>query len=174
MHCADASQLMDLVLDGHVDSERQAALLAHTADCAACRAEWLAIQKVHQLLLAAALPVAPPADFTIKVMAHLSRRRPVWDPWAGAFALFAGTVILSLLAVLSLLSANPTAELATLLQLGSTLLGWAQAGWEIHQAVLSLVPPALIMFYALLSLVAVGVWLGLITGLQAAFRPAGE
>ncbi|MFQ5858421.1 MAG: anti-sigma factor family protein [Anaerolineae bacterium] len=173
MHCTDASELMDRVLDGHDDSERQAALLAHTADCAACLAEWSAIQEAHRLL-AAAPPVSPPADFTAKVMAHLSRRRPVWDSWAGAFALFAGAIVLSVLAVLSFLGTNPTAELAALLQVGSTLVGWAQAGWEIRRAMLSLVPAGLILLFALLSVVAVGMWLGLVAGVQAALRPAGE
>lgn len=179
MRCADASELMDEVLDGRADSDRQAALLAHTADCTACCAEWSAIQKVHRLFLVAP-PVSPPADFTAKVMARLARRRPAQNPWAGALALFAGTVALSLLALLSLVGVTPTAESTGLLrpdvvslsQTGATLLRWIQAGWQIRQAVLGLLLPGLVLLYAFLSLVALVIWLGLIAGVQGALQPA--
>lgn len=181
MRCSDASELMDEVVDDHADSEREAALLAHVADCAACRAEWEVLQQVDRLL-AAAPSVSPPAEFTSMVMARLARRRPAHNPWAGALALFAGTIALSLLAVLSFVGLAPLGESAarlqpgsvTLPQVGRMLMGWVQAGWEIRQAVISVVPSALILLYALLALLALGVWLGLIAGLQSPLRPAGK
>ena len=181
MRCADASELMDAVLDNHANSELQATLLAHTADCAACRAEWVAIQSVDRMLTAAP-PVSPPADFASKVMARLARRRPAQHPWAGALALFAGTVLLLCLALLSLIRVDFTAVSTAgllgsgegaLLQLGGTLVHWVEAGWEIRQALLHLVPPGVIVLCALLSLVALVIWLGLIAGVQGALRSTG-
>lgn len=179
MRCADASQLMDEVLDGRVNSERQAALLAHTADCVACRAEWSAIQQIDRLL-ATAPSVSPPANFSAQVMAHLPRRRPAQNPWAGAIALFAGTIVLLLLTSSPFISMGLTADSeglmgigsVALLQIGSTLIRWLEAGWGIRQAILSLIPTGLIALYILLSLVAAVIWLGLIAGVQNALRPA--
>ncbi len=179
MHCADASQLMDEILDRPANSELQAALLAHTADCAACRAEWLAIQQVDRLLATAPL-VSPPSNFTTKVMAHLPRRRPARNLWAGALALFAGTSFLLLVAVMAGVGLSSMAGLidmpgsggAMLLQLSSALIRWAEAGWEIRRVVLSLIPSGVIALYALVSLVAIGMWLGLVAGVQGALQPA--
>lgn len=177
MRCSDAGKLMDEVLDGRVNSERQAALLAHTADCAACRAEWLAIQEVDRML-AAAPPVPPPADFTSKVMARLPRRRPAQNPWAGALVLFAGAVLLSFFVLLSFVSLRSTPESAglvgfaggVLLQLGGSLVQLVRAGGQMRGTVLGFVPPVLIMLYALLSVVAVIIWLRLVVGVQATLQ----
>lgn len=181
MRCADAGELMHEILDGGANSDRKAALLAHAADCVACRAEWSALQRVDGLL-AAAPSVSPPADFTSKVMAHLARRRPAQNPWVGALALFAGTVTLACIVLFSLAGPGPTVSPTALLgpggaawiRVGSTLLGWAQAGWEIRQVVLSVVPSGLILLYAVLALVALAMWLGLVAGIQGALRPASK
>jgi len=172
---------MHEILDSGANSERKAALLVHAADCAACRAEWSALQWIDSLLAAAPL-VSPPADFTVKVMARLARRRPAHYPWVGALALFAGTVSLALIGLFWLVSlipgAGPTALFgpggAALIRVGGTLLNWVQAGWEIRQAVLSVVPSGLVMLYAVLALVALAMWLGLVAGIQGALRPAGK
>ncbi|MFQ5595215.1 MAG: hypothetical protein ACE5HA_13800 [Anaerolineae bacterium] len=126
--------------------------------------------------------MSPPVDFTSKVMARLARRRPTQNPWVGAVALFAGTVAFVLITIFSLVSfipkSNPTALLGpgatTLIQVGGTLLSWTQAGWEIRQVVLSVVPSGLILLYAMLALVALATWLGLVAGIQGAFRPASK
>ena len=181
MHCADASELMHEILDNAGNSEREAALLAHTADCVACRAEWSALRQVDGLLAAAPM-VSPPVDFTSKVMAGLARRRPAHNPWVGALALFAGTVSLALVVLFWLVSLGPVASPTTLLgpgsavliRVGATLLSWVQTGWEIRQAVLSAVPSGLVLLYAVLSLVALAMWLGLVAGIQGALRPAGK
>lgn len=180
MRCSNASELMDQVLDGRTTSERQAALLAHVADCVACRAEWSAIQKVDQVL-AAAPRVAPPLDFTLQVMARLPRRRPAQKPWAGAIALFAGTIVLLFFTFLSIVGVGLSPEStglfaiggAGLLQVGGQLVDWLQAGWAIHQTLLSLIPAGLIVLYVMLSLVSLVIWLGLVTGVQGALQPAG-
>lgn len=180
MHCADAGRLMDEVLDGRANSDRKAALLAHVTDCVACRAEWSAIQRVDQLL-AAAPQVSPPADFSAQVIARLSHTQPARNPWAGALALFAGTLVFLSFAVLSFLgvtlSVNSPGLLEIggvgLLQIGDAFVGWMQAGWGIRQAILSLVPPGLVVLYALLALTALAIWLGLVAGLQGVLRPAG-
>lgn len=173
---------MSEVLDGYADSGRQAALLAHVADCAACRAEWLVIQQVDHLLMSAPR-VSPPADFTPKVMARLTQRRPAQHPWAGALALFAGTILLLFFAGLSLIGvgspSEPTTGLlalggGTLLQFGGVLTRWLQAGWEARQAMLGLIPFSLIVLYAFLALVALVMWLGLIAGVQGVNRTAGK
>lgn len=181
MSCADAGELMHEILDGGANSDRKAALLAHAADCVACRAEWSALQRVDGLLAAAPL-VSPPADFPSKVMARLARRRPAHNPWVGALALFAGSVSLALVSLFWLVGltpvAGPTALLgpgsAALLQVGGTLLSWVQAGWEIRQRLLSVVPSGLVLLYAVLALVALAMWLGLVAGIQGALRPASK
>ncbi|MBS1252098.1 MAG: hypothetical protein MAG451_01134 [Anaerolineales bacterium] len=180
MRCADASRLMDEMLDGRANSDQQAALLAHTAGCVACRAEWSTIQQVDQLLVAAPR-VSPPTHFTAKVMSRLPRRRLNQNPWAGALALFAGSLALLVFALVSLLGVGLSAEApglveiggVGLLQVGDTLVSWIQAGWGIRQVVLSLVPAGVIALYALLSLVALVIWVGLVTGIQGTLRPAG-
>lgn len=180
MRCTNASELMDQVLDGRATSERQAALLAHVADCVACRSEWSAIQKVDGVL-AAAPRVVPPPGFTRQVMARLPRRRPAQKPWAGALALFAGTIVLLFFAFLSVLGVSSSPEStglfaiggAGLLQVGSQLVDWLQAGWAIRQTMLSLIPAGLIVLYVMLSLVSLVIWIGLVTGMQGALQPAG-
>ncbi len=71
MRCTDASAVMTQLLDGLTSPEQEAALLCHTAECAACRSEWRAIQEVHTLLSAAPM-VPPPTGFTHRVMARLT------------------------------------------------------------------------------------------------------
>ena len=181
MLCTNASRLMDEVLNGHVDSEREAALLVHVADCAPCLAEWTAVKNVDRLLVFAPL-VAPPADFTAKVMVRLPRRRPAHNPWVGAMALFAGTMAFSLLVCLSFVGINADAGLSDLLGfssvsvtgLGNSVVQSAQAGWHIRQTILGFVPPGLIALYALLSLMAIGVWMRLISGVQNALQPVAD
>ena len=180
MRCTNASRLKDEFLDGRANSEQQAALLAHIADCAACRAEWSAVQRVDHLF-ALAPQITPPADFTSKVMARLPRRRPIQNPWAGTLALLGGTLVLVVFGVLSVVGVNLSSTSPGLLELGGVgllqrgdaLLRWIQAGWGIRQAVLSLVPAGLIVLYALLSLVALVIWIGLVMGIQNVLRPAG-
>jgi hypothetical protein len=100
----------------------------------------------------------------------------------GAFALFAGTVVLSILAIWSFVGVSPTAGstgvlgpgVAALLQSGSTLVDWAQAGWQIRQTVLGFVPPGLIALYAMVSLVAAAFWLRLVMGVQGALQLASR
>jgi len=172
---------MHEILDSGANSDRKAALLAHAVDCVACRAEWSALQRVDRLLAAAPV-MSPPADFTVKVMARLARRRPAHYPWVGALALFAGTVSLALVGLFWLVSlipgAGPTALFGpggvALIQVGGTLLNWVEAGWEIRHAVLNAVPSGLVMLYAVLALVALATWLGLVAGIQAALRPASK
>lgn len=118
---------MTELLDGLAGPEQQAALLAHTAGCAACRAEWQAIQEVDALLTAAPL-VSAPAGFTDRVLARLPERfpgataaqspcpdrvrsprvqsvpRPQANPWGGALVLLIGAVLISALIALPILS----------------------------------------------------------------------
>ena len=75
MRCTDASTVMTQLLDGLASPEQEAALRRHTAECAACRAEWQAIQEVHSLLSAAPM-VSPPTGFTQRVMARLTTAQP--------------------------------------------------------------------------------------------------
>lgn len=70
MRCADARIVMMELLDNVADPAQRAALLGHTAQCAACWAEWQALQKLDALLTAAPM-AAPPADFTQRVLARL-------------------------------------------------------------------------------------------------------
>lgn len=179
MRCTTASRLMDDVVDGQTDSDRQAALLAHVADCVACRAEWSAIRRLDQLL-STSPSVSPPPDFKAKVMARLPQNPRVQKPWAGALALFAGTVTSLVFAVLSVIGVGLTPGTAGLLQVrglgslqnGDVLLGWLQVGWQIRQTMLALVPTGLIALYALLALVALLIWLGLVRGLYGTLQPA--
>lgn len=70
MRCADARAVMMEILDDLADSAQQAALLSHAAECAACRAEWRALQELDALFTAAPM-LAPPPDFTQRVLARL-------------------------------------------------------------------------------------------------------
>ena len=75
MRCADASAVMMQVLDGLATPAQREALLAHTAGCATCLAEWQAIQKLDTLLATAPM-VSPPAGFTERVLARLPHSLP--------------------------------------------------------------------------------------------------
>jgi hypothetical protein len=123
---------MTQLLDGLAGPEQETALLRHTAECAACRAEWQAIQEVHTLLSAAPM-VPPPTGFTQRVLARLAGAQPGTavarssrplesapsaasvpqalgtqpskaNPWGGALALLIGTVLTSTLVALPVLS----------------------------------------------------------------------
>jgi len=58
------------ILDDLADPAQQAALLGHTAECAACRAEWQALQRLDALLSTAPMAM-PPAGFTHRVLTRL-------------------------------------------------------------------------------------------------------
>jgi anti-sigma factor RsiW len=177
MHCDDASTLMDEVLDGRADSGRQAALLAHVADCAACGPEWQALQRLDRFL-AAAPRVSAPHDFTAQVMAGLPRPQPAQYAWAGALTLLVGTIALAVVALIPFVplsvASNPAALVpwaaAIPIQGAGVLVGWLQTGWEVRRAVLTFIPVSLLAVYSLFALFAVAVWLRLVSGIQGALR----
>ena len=180
MLCSHASQLMDEVLNGEAGSEREAALLAHVADCASCRAEWRALQRVEQLLVTAP-SVWPSPDFSTRVIARLAPRQPRQNPWAGTLVLVAGAVLFGVLMLFSMMDfywAQPggvvEAGMLFFLQFGAMLLSWVQAGWHVRQVVLESVPPGLILLYAMISVIAGMVWYKLITNVHNILQPIDQ
>jgi predicted anti-sigma-YlaC factor YlaD len=103
--CQVYHRWMSLKLDGLLNQEQERALQAHLTTCAACRAEWEALQFISRLL--EGQPMVPaPAGFVARVQNRLvaervARRRNVIG--AGALALGAlglATLVLSSLASL--------------------------------------------------------------------------
>lgn len=93
---------MSLKLDGLLDQEQERALQAHLATCAACRAEWEALQFVSRLL-EEQLMMPAPAGFVARLQGRLgaeraARRRSV----LGGTALALGALGLGALGLSSL------------------------------------------------------------------------
>jgi anti-sigma factor RsiW len=64
---------MSLRLDGLLDPAAQARLDHHLDSCTACQAQWAALQTADRSLrLAARRPLAPPSDFTARVMSRVA------------------------------------------------------------------------------------------------------
>ena len=73
-HCEVYRRWMSLKLDGLLDQEEERALQAHLATCAACRAEWEALQFVSRFL--EEQPVMPaPAGFVARLQGRLDAER---------------------------------------------------------------------------------------------------
>jgi predicted anti-sigma-YlaC factor YlaD len=101
-NCEVYRQWMSLKLDGLLPSDQERSLEAHLATCAACRAEWEALQFVSCLLGDQPMVPAPPG-FAARVERRLAtgktaRRRGV----IGAAVLALGTLSLATLGLSSL------------------------------------------------------------------------
>jgi len=116
---------MSLKLDGLLDQDQERALQAHLATCAACRAEWEALQCVSRLL--DEQPMVPaPAGFVARVGRRLAAERSARQRGVvGAAVLALGALGLATLVLSSL--AGLVLWLWPLLQqpsLWESLKGW--------------------------------------------------
>jgi anti-sigma factor RsiW len=89
--------LLDRYLDGALAPAEEAALAAHLAGCAACRAELAALREVWTAL-AALPPERLPVDLTPAVLARLESPLSRWQGMALGAALAAQAVLAVLLA----------------------------------------------------------------------------
>jgi anti-sigma factor RsiW len=174
---------MSLKLDGLLDEEQEGALQAHLATCAACRAEWEALQFVSRLL--DEQPMIPaPAGFVARMEHRLAaeraaRRRGV----LGAAALALGALSLVTLALSSV--AGFVFQLWPLLQqpsLWDSLKGWLVQSLDVCLAVgnaillflRSLYEAAggpILLVYVLAVLLLTMLWSRLVLRRVRAYRP---
>jgi len=82
MECHDASLRIDERLDGTLDAAGSAALAAHLAGCAACRAELAALERLRTATRALPISPVPPPDLWPGVAARTVAARR--QPWAWA------------------------------------------------------------------------------------------
>ena len=101
-NCQVYRRWMSLKLDRLLTPEQERALQAHLETCAACRAEWEALQFVSRLL-AEPLMVPAPAGFVARVERRLAAERAAGRRGAiGAAVLALGTLALATLSLSSL------------------------------------------------------------------------
>lgn len=68
--CASYIELMQLQMDGELNSAEEEALKKHLAVCPACQADSKAFQRLNQLFLAAE-PLTPPAEIKDSIMTKI-------------------------------------------------------------------------------------------------------
>lgn len=173
MRCREASELMSLHLDRRLAPGQVAELQDHLIGCPRCQREWEAMQRVSSLLMGAPL-IAPPADFTAKVMGRLAqreaRRRLLW----GGMILLLGALSLGAFALPSLVEPllllwpfviHPSLlgkGLLALTQLFHLLRSLLEVCWLVVTALLSAIHPSILLFYPLIALVLTVFWLTII------------
>lgn len=193
MRCTDARAVMMELLDDLADSAQQAALLSHVAECAACRAEWRALQELDALLTAAPMAVPPP-DFTQRVLTRVRTSvsppsQTLWEtfpgvhPLGGIAVLMLGGMLLFTTVAAPLLQrlwptiwglftgfagagSAPLVSNPMLIGVGETL----QALWRLHRSLLQSVGPLLLAGYFTMTIIITLVWLRLVMGMQQALR----
>jgi len=135
-NCKVFRHWMSLKLDGLLDEDQERALQAHLATCAACRAEWEALQFVSRLLDEQPMVPAPPG-FVAGVERRLAAQRAATRRGVlGAAALALGTLSLVTLALSSV--AGFVFQLWPLLQqpsLWNSLQGWLTQATDVCLAI---------------------------------------
>lgn len=61
MNCDAVSLMLNAGLDGELSADQRSAMLAHVADCAACRQQWNDLQSLHRELTVVLKPATGPA-----------------------------------------------------------------------------------------------------------------
>lgn len=91
MTCEEAMPLLSAYLDGETTPEERAAIAAHLADCASCRAILEEYRKIDEAI--ASLEATPPASLRERVMREIqkrpSHRRRTWAAVVAAAAVLA-------------------------------------------------------------------------------------
>ncbi|HID86636.1 MAG TPA: hypothetical protein EYP55_04555 [Anaerolineae bacterium] len=173
MRCREASELMSLHLDHRLASDQVAELQDHLIACPRCQREWEAMQRVSFLLMGAPL-IAPPADFTAKVMGRLAQREARRRLFWGGVVLLLGALSLGALALPSLvepllllwpLVAHPSLVGKGLLALGQLLYAlrsFLEVCRLVVTALLSAINPSFLLFYPLIALLLTVFWLTIV------------
>jgi len=134
--CQKIQQAMQEALDGLLAPDEQARMQAHLRGCPACRAQWQALQRVHNLLSSAPV-LSPPVGFAARVEARIVRRQAQRGTLPGLVGLMAGALVLIVWGFLSLLS----------------LLEPFGLGWQLYHQ-----PEAVTAFVQLLSRALDVIW----------------
>lgn len=79
MHCAKASRLLQLYLDGYLSSEQLRALELHLSGCSICQRELFALQRIEQSLRDFGSVVEPP-DLTVNIMRRVASTPQIESP----------------------------------------------------------------------------------------------
>jgi len=108
MNCEQACEFIALAASGDVTADEQSAIVAHMADCAACRDEAAAFSAISGELAAMRNDAVPDYAFAA-VRAHVAseiagRKRPAW---LSAWPAFAAVVACSVMLVILLSPAAP-------------------------------------------------------------------
>ncbi len=182
-NCEVYRRWMSLKLDGLLTQDQERALQAHLATCAACRAEWEALQFVSCLL--DEQPMVPaPSGFVVRVERRLAAERGTKRRGViGATALALGALSLAALGLSSL--AGLLFQLWPLLNQTSLLdnfTGWltrlVDVCLAIGRAVVLLVDSLfdvvggpVLLVYVLILLLLTALWSRLVFGRVRAYQP---
>jgi predicted anti-sigma-YlaC factor YlaD len=79
MHCAKASRLLQLYLDGYLSSEQLRALELHLSGCSTCQQELFVLQRIEQSLRDFGTVVEPP-DLTVNIMRRVAATPQMESP----------------------------------------------------------------------------------------------
>ena len=167
-------ELIPAYLDGELTKEEKERLEEHLAVCAQCRDELPALEEVGLLLSEAPL-LSPQPGFTARVMAGLAQREARRRLTRVAPALVAVSLLLTFLALLSVVgllapwwgTLTAPASLINLgldlslrfIQTSNTLI---QACSSLWGAILGALPPGLLLPYSFLMLGLMMVWARLV------------
>ncbi len=167
-------ELIPAYLDGELVGEEKQWLEEHLAVCARCGDELSALHEVGLLLSEAPL-FSPQPGFTARVMARLAQKEARRRLTRVAPALVAVSLLLTFLALLSVVGLltpwwSTLAAPATLIELGfDLLLRFMQTGTTLAQtcsfllgATLGALPPGLLLPYSFLMLGLMMVWARLV------------
>lgn len=174
---AHRGELIPAYLDGEVAGEEKERLEEHLAVCAQCRDELNALEEIDSLLSEAPL-LSPQPGFTARVMSKVAQREAQRRLTRVAPALVAVSLMLTSLALLSVLGLltpwwSVVAAPATLMELGELAfelwLGFVQMSTTLVRAcsfllgmTLGALPPGLLLPYSLLMLGLTMIWARLV------------
>ncbi len=167
-------ELIPAYLDGELVGEVKQRLEEHLAVCAQCGGELNALEEVGRLLSEAPL-LSPRPGFTARVMARLAQREARRRLTRVAPALVAASLMLTFLALLSVVGFltpwwGTLAAPASLIKLGldlwlrfmQTSTTLAQTGSFLLGATLGALPPGLLLSYSFLMLGLMMLWARLV------------
>jgi len=179
---AHRGELIPAYLDGELAGEEKQRLEEHLAVCARCRDELTALEEVGLLLSEAPL-FSPQPGFTARVMARQTQREARRRLTRVAPALVAVSLLLTFLALLSVVGLltpwwGTLAAPATLIGLGfdlslrlmQTSTTLAQCCSFLFGATLGALPPGLLLPYSFLMLGLMMVWARLVISAPLALK----
>lgn len=181
MDCVKGSELMSLSLDRQLSEEDELGLSAHLAVCPRCREEWAAIERLSAILTSAP-PVAPPPDFTAKVMRQLGQREIQRRALGGGVLLLLGMMLLWSLALPPVLEAFGLLQqlitypslldkvLRLALQLVSVARSLGEAVLLVGAAIVEATDRSVGLLYSLFVLSLTALWIRVLSRYQPSYR----